>query len=91
MNATASAWDKFQELPDQYRKMDVEAIVRNWLVGQYAVTCHPSQEDGVSVAFTITEVKIEPDNDLPFGRIFVRGEETLWFGQNSFKINVCGF
>ena len=92
MNAKASAWDKFEALPDHWVKMDVEAIVSNWLIGKYAKVNHPEtvlNPDGDG--FTITEVKISIDEDLDFGRIFVRGKETMWFGQNSFKIDVCGF
>lgn len=89
MNAHASAWDKFNTLPDNWAKMSVESIVHNWLVGKFAKVNHPvtvCNPDGNG--FTITEVRIEHDEDLPFGRIFVRGENTMWFGQNSFKIDV---
>lgn len=85
-----SAQEEFDALPSHFVKVSVESIVYNWLAGRWAYPNHPAtvcNPNGVK-GFKITEVKIEPDGDLPFGRIFVRGENTMWFGQNSFKVDV---
>lgn len=86
-----SAQERFDALPDHWVLVDVEACVRDSLVGKIAHANHPETVLNPAERFEITEVKIETDEDLPFGRIFVRGEETCWFGQLSFKIDVCGF
>lgn len=84
-----NAQEKFDALPSHYTHMSVEGIVQNWLVGQYCRVNHPVTVLNPDDGFMIKEVKIELDENLPFGRISVRGENTCWFGQNSFKVDIC--
>lgn len=79
-----NAQEYFDSLPSHFVKITPEAIVRNWLVGQYAVANHPETVlNSNRKGFSITEVKIIND------RIKVRGENTCWFDQDLIKIDIC--
>ena len=75
-----SAQERFDALPSHYVHMTVEAVVENWLKGQWAVANHPTTVLNPQDGFTVTEVKIEPcyteeqHDKYPFGRIYVRGD-----------------
>lgn len=88
-----SAQEQFDALPGYFVKVDVQSIVHNWLMGKRVVVNHPWPEFGRkgAMSFVVTEVRIDDDPSLPFGRVFVRGENTMWFGQNIFKVDVGGF
>jgi hypothetical protein len=77
--------DYFDSLPEHYINVTVEAIVRNWLIGQWVVVNCPVTDDEPYRTIDVKEAKIEA------GRIFIRGENTDWFGEESFKINICPF
>ncbi len=80
--------ERFKSLPSNWVKVDVLTTLRNHLIGRLAITNHPITVLNPEETFGIVDVNLEHDPDLEYGRIFVRGEKTCWFGQDSFKINV---
>ena len=54
------------------------------LVGKKATANHPITSLNPSKEFSIVGVKIEGDDDDQ--KLFVRGDETCWFGSNMWKL-----
>ncbi len=87
-----NAQERFDALPDHYVQVNVEAIVKNWLIGQWAVANHPESVLNSNIdGFKIIDVEIKHRDDHPHGSIYVRGENTCWFAQGLYKINICPF
>jgi hypothetical protein len=80
-----SAQEDFDNLPQQFQAVDTESIVKYWLKGQLASANHPITVLNPDKYFTITDVRVTE------GRIYVRGENTMWFSQSLIKVDVVGF
>lgn len=81
-----TAQERFDALPDHFVPVEAEPIIKDWLKGKLAAVNHPITPLNPSEYFTIVDVKIEEN-----GKIFVRGEHTMWFGESMVKIDVLGF